>query len=455
MDETTLQIELQTEVKNKLAPLFLKYHLDFSDLESVLKSQPIVLIIGNFSSGKSTLINELLGQDIQRTGLSPTDDAFTVITAGGDGDRVHEIPGSTLVNDSTLPFGNFKKHGMRFMSHFLRKKIEHPLLENMAIVDTPGMLDSVTQRGRGYDYLSVIGELANLADLVVLMFDPHNAGTIEETYTAIKSTLPEKSEEDRIIFVMNRVDDCDSLRDLIGSYGTLCWNLSQMTGRKDIPHVYLTYAPNEYQTPDFLAPLARERDQLKAKIKSTPSLRAYHILEDIDRKVSELLLICEAMTQFSKKGRKLFSKASKLVVACTILIFIFSDLLLQSIISYPAQTFLFAIRNNSLDAAHFILPGCFSVVFLSLSWLNFSRLIFSRFKKKCVAWSQDLVVLDSDYKKTLWGNIQEKAHELMLKSTIRKLWARHSRNLSKIEQFMTQDVPMFYDKIKNLDLPKE
>ena len=83
MDEKALQAELQHKVKRSLSPLFAKYKLDFSNLESILKWKPIVLVIGNYSSGKSTLINELLGEDIQRTGQAPTDDSFTIITAGG------------------------------------------------------------------------------------------------------------------------------------------------------------------------------------------------------------------------------------------------------------------------------------------------------------------------------------------------------------------------------------
>ena len=49
---------------------------------------PLVLLLGNHSSGKSSFINHLIGQKVQRTGAAPCDDGFTVImdtaTAGGD-----------------------------------------------------------------------------------------------------------------------------------------------------------------------------------------------------------------------------------------------------------------------------------------------------------------------------------------------------------------------------------
>ncbi len=448
MDEKVLQAELQTKVKKSLSPLFLKYHLDSSNLEAMLKWKPIVLVIGNYSSGKSTLINELLGQDIQRTGQAPTDDSFTIITACGVGEGAKKIPGSTLVNDDTLPFGSFKKFGERFMSHFLMKKMETPILENMAIIDSPGMLDSVTEKDRGYDYMAVLGDLANLADLIVLMFDPHKAGTIKETYTAIRSTLPEKSGEDRIIFVMSRVDECDNLSDLVRSYGALCWNMSQMTGRKDIPHIYLTYAPGEAESSDILAPLAQERDQLMTKIKSAPGFRVNHILEDIDKQVNELQLVCEAMTRFSHRGWQLFAKTSKIAFLCSVLVFFFGDMLIQSAISYPGETLFAALKEGTQNADHFILPACLMALTISLAWFIFSRFVFSGLRKKCAALSQDLVVLDSEYKKNLWTKMQEKVQGLLAKATTRELWAGHSRNLSKIQMFLTSDLQHYYDKIR-------
>lgn len=448
MDEKALQIELQSKVKRSLSPLFFKYQLDFSNLESILKWKPIVLVIGNYSSGKSTLINELLGQDIQRTGQAPTDDSFTIITAGGVGEGTQQIPGSTLVNDETLPFANFKKFGERFMSHFLLKKMENPLLENMAIIDSPGMLDSVTEKDRGYDYMAVLGEIANLADLIVLMFDPHKAGTIKETYTAIRSTLPEKSGEDRIIFVMSRIDECDNLSDLVRSYGALCWNMSQMTGRKDIPHIYLTYAPSEAEPSDILAPLARERDQLMAKIKSAPSFRVNHILEDIDRQVNELQLVCETMTRFSRKGWKLLAKTSKVTFVCSILVFFFGDMLIKSAISYPDETLFSALLGGTVNAGNFILPGCLVALTVFLAWFVYSRFVFAGLRRQSTSHSQELVTLESEYKKNLWRKMEKKVLELLGKATTRDLWAGHSRNLSKIEKFLTRDLQSYYDKIR-------
>ncbi len=57
MNDSRLQHEIQAKVQEHLLPLFSRYAMDTEDLESVLKWKPIVLILGNYSSGKSTLVS--------------------------------------------------------------------------------------------------------------------------------------------------------------------------------------------------------------------------------------------------------------------------------------------------------------------------------------------------------------------------------------------------------------
>ena len=45
-------------------------------------SLPFCLLVGNHSSGKSSFINYLLQRNIQKAGVAPTDDTFTVIAPG-------------------------------------------------------------------------------------------------------------------------------------------------------------------------------------------------------------------------------------------------------------------------------------------------------------------------------------------------------------------------------------
>ena len=147
---SALRTELLEMVEHNLSPVAIQYEYSEVPLETNIKWRPQVLVLGNYSSGKSTLINDLLGGKVQDTGQAPTDDSFTVITyddsvvaSGGNLSVTEERDGKYLLNDSEYPFESLKKHGERFAAHFRLKKVNSPFLKNLAIIDTPGMLDSI------------------------------------------------------------------------------------------------------------------------------------------------------------------------------------------------------------------------------------------------------------------------------------------------------------------------
>ncbi len=446
MNEKELQKQLQTKVKRKLEPLFARYKMDFGGIDATLKWKPIVLIIGNYSSGKSTLINELVGQPIQRTGQAPTDDSFTIITSDAGRDNI-ETPGSTIVNDENMPFQHFKGFGEKLISHICMKQVKCPMLENMAIIDSPGMIDATSENDRGYDYMKVLGEFAKMADLIVLMFDSHKAGTIKESYDTIRNTLPEKSGEHRIVFVMSRIDECDHLSDFTRSYGTLCWNMSQMTGRKDIPHIYLTYAPSVVDPSTVAEGWPQERDQLIEKIKRAPGFRLNHILEDIDRQLNELQIVAEAVAEFIKRTKKIFWKYVRITGGISILLFLFGDVLINLFSANPDPTLITAVRNNQLSLTHLIIPGILVAATLFIGTLGFTKIAFRQQLKKAMVNGADLVTLKTDYRKNLWKKMEAKAKENLQGMTVRDLWSGYERGLSRIYNFLNNDLKKYYSKI--------
>lgn len=318
----SLRKELVEQVETKLSPLALKYEYSKTPLEDKIKWRPVVLILGNYSSGKSTLINELLGVDVQKTGQAPTDDSFTVLTYNDEVDGVEDRDGMVLLNDPSFPFNHLKVQGQKFASHFRLKEVHSDLLKSLALIDTPGMLDSVSEFDRGYDYQQVVAELASIADLILVLFDPHKAGTIRETYESLRRTLPKATYEDRVFFVLNRIDECENLNDLLRVYGTLCWNLSQMTGRKDIPHIYLTYSQvvgKQAESREFLQMLSNQRQDIASAISKAPRNRLDRLATYIETHGEQLEQFLEALIRYARLRRQHGLKSALLGFTASVL----------------------------------------------------------------------------------------------------------------------------------------
>ena len=141
---------------------FHTYHspaLDDADFDA----KPMILLVGQYSTGKTTFIKYLLEQDFpgMRIGPEPTTDCFIAIMAA-DRDlvtgRVNEgiIPGNALVVDKTKPFRGLSSFGNTFLSRLQCSVVQNQVLESISIIDTPGILSGEKQRvNRGYDFSKV------------------------------------------------------------------------------------------------------------------------------------------------------------------------------------------------------------------------------------------------------------------------------------------------------------
>jgi GTPase SAR1 family protein len=407
----TLRSELVDMVKDNLSPVAMDYGYSEAPLEANIKWRPLVLVIGNYSSGKSTLINEFLGGNIQNTGQAPTDDSFTVLTYDdsiSDATQVHtteERDGKFLMNDPDYPFESLKKYGQRFAAHFRLKKVNSPFLKNLAIIDTPGMHDSISEQDRGYNYQHVIGDLAEIADLILVLFDPHKAGTVQEAHKSLKETLPVKTFEDRILFVLNRIDECETLMDLLRVYGSLCWNLSQMTGRKDIPLIRLTYSSHVSQqyTSDhsqeqmaYLHFLENQREELKEAILKAPQYRLDHLATFVEVHSERLTHFLEALIA-ARKNNILYKTKSWITG------------LMVSLIGGGAVG-LGLILAQLIPVDHIILPSAAggSALLMFMVWLNSIQKIFiHKHLDKTVKEIDTLTPLESQTRKDSWQAIKD------------------------------------------------
>jgi len=419
-DFDSLRKDLLTLVADQLTPVAQKYGYSDAPLETNIKWRPLVLVLGNYSSGKSAMINEFLGADIQATGQAPTDDSFTVITYDESASNdifpgvTEERDGKVLLNDPEYPFSALKKHGQRFSSHFRLKKVHSPFLRTLAIIDTPGMLDSITQRDRGYNYQEVIGDLAQIADLVLVLFDPHKAGTIREAHISLRDTLPTRTFEDRVIFILNRIDECASLIDLLRVYGTLCWNLSQITGRKDIPTIHLTYSPraaaNSKDAPEqdtsYLKHLENQREDLKKAILKAPRHRLDNLATFVETHSGRLAHFLESLISYRRVLRMYRLKNTLVALIVSVLCGTAAVLAMMT-----SETF------SGTSARIFYGIGGITTITVFLLWIaTLTRYFASRYHRALLRDIDRLTLIETQTRKDSWEAVRDLAHSYLKKT---------------------------------------
>ncbi|WP_228857169.1 hypothetical protein [Desulfomarina profundi] len=183
------------------------------------------------------------------------------------------------------------------------------------------------------------------------------------------------------------------------------------------------------------------------KINNAPGFRINHILEDIDRQVNELQMVAEAMANFTARCQRVSWKVSKITGGIALLLFLFGDVLLKSLISYPESTMITAVRNGTFSLGNLIIPIIFALVVLAIGALSFSKVIYPQMLKRALANGADLVRIDNDYRKNLWKKLETKVRENLEGLSVRDIWSGYGRSLAKIQGFLNVDLKRYYNKI--------
>jgi hypothetical protein len=261
-----------------LDPIGSRFEFEPSPPPAETKGLPMVLLLGNHSSGKSTFINWLIGEDLQRTGIAPIDDGFTVITYGPE-DAVKD--GMSIVTDPTMSWGDLKRFGEKLLSYFKLRLRPLDSLKGIALIDSPGMIDAADGKvTRPYDFNAVVRWFAERADVILLLFDPDKPGTTGETLSVLTQSL--SGLEHKLLIIFNKVDRFETMRDYARTYGALCWNLSKAIPRKDLPHIFNTYIPlpdaPAHRTGVPLPDFDKQREEVRHEVRRAPFRRVDNII---------------------------------------------------------------------------------------------------------------------------------------------------------------------------------
>jgi len=259
--------------KKKILPLELtsKYgHFHSPPLSpSDFEAKPMVLLLGQYSVGKTSFIQYLLGRDFpgQRIGPEPTTDRFSAIFHGSM-DKI--IPGAALCSQSDRPFKGLSAFGNNFLSRFEGAEMrDSPILYNITLIDTPGILSGQKQSiGRNYDYESVMKWFAERADLIIIMFDAHKLDISDELKRVIEIMIPH---QDKVRVVLNKADVV-STQQLMRVYGALMWSLGKVMLTPEVCRVYISsFWDRPIQNKEQEALFMREKLDLFHDIAELPS----------------------------------------------------------------------------------------------------------------------------------------------------------------------------------------
>uniref|UniRef100_A0A674P546 EH-domain containing 3 n=1 Tax=Takifugu rubripes TaxID=31033 RepID=A0A674P546_TAKRU len=308
----TVSDGLKKLYKTKLLPLeenykFHEFHspaLEDADFDN----KPMVLLVGQYSTGKTSFIRYLLEQDFpgMRIGPEPTTDSFIAVMHG---DTEGVIPGNALVVDPKKPFRKLNAFGNAFLNRFVCAQLPNPVLESISVIDTPGILSGEKQRiSRGYDFAAVLEWFAERVDRIILLFDAHKLDISDEFSEVIKAL---KNHEDKIRVVLNKADQIET-QQLMRVYGALMWSLGKIVNTPEVIRVYIgSFWSHPLLIPDNRKLFEAEEQDLFKDIQSLPRNAALRKLNDLIKRARLAKVHAYIISSLKKDMPSVFGKENK------------------------------------------------------------------------------------------------------------------------------------------------
>lgn len=401
-----------------------------------IKRPPLVLFLGNHSSGKSTFINYLLDGDVQMTGVAPTDDDFTIITYGTVED---DRDGAAVVSNPDLPYAGLRHFGDQLVSHVRLKLRSADLLREITLIDSPGMIDEAkAESGRGFDFPGAVRWFAERADLVLVFFDPDKPGTTGETLQVFNKSLTDI--DHKLLIIMNKMDQFRSMHDFARACGALCWNLGKVIPRKDLPLIYNTFVPLEDQPKSGLpmGDFEKARDDLVAELRRAPARRLDNMITQVQTFAERLRLHA---TIIDEAARELRYYRWTFWLA---LLLVFGGLSAVAVLTGAV------LAVPLLAAATAMVGGLVELFVFPRTRANKAEKLGETFEK---VYGLELLVRDrSEDLRALWAQVHPRTREVAAKRGLNSFDKFKRQDRDRLNELIDVEIPklrsQLYDKLK-------
>jgi len=277
---------------------------------------PMISILGTFSAGKSSFINEYLGTPIQQSGNQAVDDKFTVICYGNN-EEVTTLPGLALDADPRFPFYNISEEinkvdpgeGNRVNLYLQLKTLKSPQVKGKILIDSPGF-DADSQRD---GILRITSHIVEMSDLVLVFFDARHPepGAMRDTLEHLVATTIGHKDANKVLYILNQIDTTakeDNLEAVISSWQRALAKEGLISG--NFYSIYNENASNTIEDEAMRIRLENKKNTDLARIVDRMDKvsieRAYRIikaLDDFSREMKEekLPLLQEALQGWGRR----------------------------------------------------------------------------------------------------------------------------------------------------------
>jgi hypothetical protein len=259
---------------------------------------PLISVLGTFSAGKSTFVNQYLSYPLQDTGNQAVDDKFTVICYTGERE-VRTLPGLALDADPRFPFYRTSEEldkvesgqGRRIDAYLQLKTCSSDQLKGRILIDSPGF-DADAQRSAT---LRLTNHIIDLSDLVLVFFDARHPepGAMSDTLAHLVRATKDRADSSKFLYILNQMDTTareDNPEEVVGAWQRALAREGLTSGR-----FYCIYDPEasvligddglrrrfEWKRDQDIAEITNRIEQVSVE-------RAYRIVGALEKRAQEL-----------------------------------------------------------------------------------------------------------------------------------------------------------------------